>query len=66
MLSSASRTLTRLSAIGYLLIGTVLFLAPDWASGQFPWNVSSFVVMTIGGWGRVPLLPSVIQEVAVL
>lgn len=50
MLSSASRTLTRLSAISYLLVGTVLFLAPNWASGQFPWNVSSFVVMTIGGW----------------
>jgi hypothetical protein len=50
MLSSASRTLTRLSAVGYLLVGTVLFLAPNWASGQFPWNVSSFVVMTIGGW----------------
>jgi len=50
MLSSTSRTLTRLSAISYLLVGAVLFLAPGWASGQFAWNVSSFVVMTIGGW----------------
>ena len=50
MLSSASRTLTRLSAICYLLLGAVLFLAPNWASGNFPWNVSPFVVMTIGGW----------------
>lgn len=50
MLSSTSRTLTRLSALSYLLIGAVLFLAPNWASGQFPWKVSSFVVMTIGGW----------------
>lgn len=50
MLSSASRTLTRLSAVSYLLVGTMLFLAPNWAAGQFPWNVSSFVVMTIGGW----------------
>ncbi|RPJ23559.1 MAG: hypothetical protein EHM33_20550 [Chloroflexi bacterium] len=50
MLSSTSRTLTYLSGLGYLLIGGVLFLAPDWAAGQFPWNVSSFVVMTIGGW----------------
>jgi hypothetical protein len=50
MLSATSRTLTRLSAICYLLLGTVLFLAPQWSTGQFPWNVSSFVVMTIGGW----------------
>jgi hypothetical protein len=50
MLSSVSRTLTRLSAVSYLLVGTVLFLAPNWSTGQFPWNVSSFVVMTIGGW----------------
>ena len=50
MLSATSRTLTRLSAICYLLLGTVLFLAPQWSFGQFPWNVSAFVVMTIGGW----------------
>lgn len=50
MLSSASRTLVRLSAICYLLLGAVLFLSPAWSSGQFPWNVSPFVVMTIGGW----------------
>jgi hypothetical protein len=50
MLSSTSRTLTRLSALSYLLIGAVLFLVPNWASSQFPWKVSSFVVMTIGGW----------------
>ncbi len=50
MLSATSRALIRLSAICYLLLGTVLFLAPQWSSGQFPWNVSPFVVMTIGGW----------------
>jgi hypothetical protein len=50
MLSSTSRTLTRLSAICYLLLGAVLFLAPNWAVGNFPWNVSPFIVMTIGGW----------------
>src|SRR6266498_3973259 len=50
MLSPASRNLTYLSALCYLLLGAVLFLAPDWAVGQFPWKVSSFVVMTIGGW----------------
>jgi hypothetical protein len=50
MLSSLSRSLTYLSAICYLLLGAVLFLAPTWSSGQFPWNVSPLVVMTIGGW----------------
>jgi hypothetical protein len=50
MLSATSRTLTYLSGLGYLLVGGVLFLAPNWAAGQFPWNVSPFVVMTIGGW----------------
>lgn len=50
MLSSTSRTLTYVSALGYLLVGSALFLAPGWAAKQFPWNASSFVVMTIGGW----------------
>jgi hypothetical protein len=50
MLSSTSRALTYLSALGYLLVGTTLFLAPSWSAGQFPWNASPFVVMTIGGW----------------
>jgi hypothetical protein len=50
MLSSTSRTLTYLSALCYLLLGATLFLAPNWASEDFPWNVSPFVVMTIGGW----------------
>jgi len=50
MLSSTSRTLTRISAICYLVLGAVLFLAPNWSAGNFPWNVSPFVVMTIGGW----------------
>ena len=50
MLSSTSRTLTRISAVCYLLLGAVLFLAPNWSAGNFPWNVSPFVVMTIGGW----------------
>lgn len=50
MLSTTSRMLTRLSAICYLLLGAVLFLAPQWSSDEFPWNVSAFVVMTIGGW----------------
>jgi hypothetical protein len=50
MLSSTSRLLTRLSALSYLLLGATLFLAPGWGSGKFAWNVSPFVLMTIGGW----------------
>jgi hypothetical protein len=50
MLSSVSRFLTYLSAICYLLLGAVLFLAPARSAGIFAWNVSPFVVMTIGGW----------------
>ena len=50
MLSSVSRSLTYLSAICYLLVGAVLFLAPGWGAGKFAWNVSPFLVMTIGGW----------------
>jgi hypothetical protein len=50
MLSPVSRSLTYLCAICYLLLGAVLFLAPGWGSGNFAWNVSPFVVMTIGGW----------------
>jgi len=50
MLSSISRTLTYLSALGYLLLGALLFLAPGQSASTFAWNVSPFVVMTIGGW----------------
>ena len=49
MLSFTSRSRVRLSAVCYLLLGAVLFLAPTWSSGEFPWKVSPFVVMTIGG-----------------
>jgi hypothetical protein len=50
MLSPISRSLTYLSAVCYLVLGVVLFLAPTTSSSKFPWNVSPFVVMTIGGW----------------
>jgi hypothetical protein len=50
MLSSLSRTLTYLSAVCYLLLGTILFFAPEWGASRFAWNVSPFLVMTIGGW----------------
>jgi hypothetical protein len=50
MLSSVSRTLTYLSGLCYLVLGALLFFAPEWTASNFAWNVSPFVVMTIGGW----------------
>lgn len=49
-LSPLSRSLTYLSSILYLSVGAALFLAPAWAAVDFAWNVSPFVVMTIGAW----------------
>src|SRR5688572_18182711 len=49
-LSPISRSLTYLSSILYLSVGAALFAAPQWAAVDFAWNVSPFVVMTIGAW----------------
>jgi hypothetical protein len=49
-LSNATRTLTWASTVAFALLGIVLFVAPSWSATRFPWNVSSFVTMTIGGW----------------
>jgi hypothetical protein len=49
-LSNVTRGLTWLSAFGFTLLGVVLFFVPTWAAERFPWNVSPFVTMTIGGW----------------
>jgi hypothetical protein len=49
-LSNITRALTRLSALAFALLGIVLFVVPAWAAERFPWNVSAFVAMTIGGW----------------
>jgi hypothetical protein len=50
VLSPTTRLLLRLSALLYLGLGLVLFLFPQWASGEFPWKVTPFLAMTIGGW----------------
>ena len=50
MISPAMRSLLYLMTAGYGVVGAILFLAPHWASGNFAWNVSPFVAMTIGGW----------------
>ena len=49
-LSNASRALTFLVAFLWALIGVVFFLVPSWSQARFPWVVSDFVTMTIGGW----------------
>jgi hypothetical protein len=36
--------------VAYLGFGALLFLAPAWSAERFPWTVSPFVAMTIGGW----------------
>lgn len=50
MLSSASRFLAGALVVLYALLGAALFVAPEWASANFAWNVSPLVAMTIGGW----------------
>jgi hypothetical protein len=32
------------------VLGAVLYVAPEWAAREFPWKVSEFVAMTMGGW----------------
>jgi hypothetical protein len=50
MLSRGARSVHRFTAVAYLAFGAVLFLAPAWSAERFPWTVSPFVAMTIGGW----------------
>jgi hypothetical protein len=49
-LSNITRGLTWLSALGFAMLGLVLFVVPGWAATRFAWNVSPLVTMTIGGW----------------
>jgi hypothetical protein len=50
MLSRGVRAVHRLTAVAYFGFGALLFLAPAWAAERFPWTVTPFVAMTIGGW----------------
>ena len=45
-----ARLLLRLAVAAFLAFGAVSFVAPGWASEQFPWKTGPFVTMTIGGW----------------
>ena len=46
----APRWLLAAAGVVFLLTGVVFFVAPSWAADNFPWNVSPFVAMTVGGW----------------
>jgi hypothetical protein len=50
MLSDATRWLTRGSAVLFLIVGVIFFAVPTWAADNFPWSVTPFMAMTIGGW----------------
>jgi len=50
MLSRGARLMHRATAVAYLGFGGLLFFAPSWSAERFPWTVSPFVAMTIGGW----------------
>ncbi|MEO5704841.1 MAG: hypothetical protein ABIZ52_08880 [Candidatus Limnocylindrales bacterium] len=50
MLAPKTRAAIRIASVLYLVLGLVLFAAPTWAASVFPWSVSSFVAMTMGGW----------------
>jgi hypothetical protein len=49
-LSPLSRTITRILAFAYGLFGLFLFVAPSWSAPRFPWKVTAFMAMTMGGW----------------
>jgi hypothetical protein len=50
VLAPKTRAAIRIGSLLYLALGLVLFAAPEFAASAFPWNVSTFVAMTIGGW----------------
>jgi hypothetical protein len=45
-----ARILTYLAFVFFTLLGLPLFLSPQTSAPVFPWKVSTFVAMTIGGW----------------
>ncbi|MEP7158337.1 MAG: hypothetical protein ABI797_02840 [Chloroflexota bacterium] len=45
-----SRLLLALTGVLLVFTGLAFFVFSDYAAANFPWNVSVFVAMTIGGW----------------
>lgn len=50
MLSNVSRQLTYACALLYGVLGLFLFVMPAQLAPVFPWKVTAFMTMTIGGW----------------
>ena len=50
MLAPKTRAAIRIGAVLYIVLGLVLFAAPEWSASVFPWSVTPLVAMTIGGW----------------
>jgi hypothetical protein len=50
VLSQGLQRLTYVVALLFGVLGAVLFVAPNWAAQNFPWEISPFVAMTMGGW----------------
>jgi hypothetical protein len=50
MILPLSRTLIRILAVLYTVLGAILFAAPSWSAANFSWKISPFVAMTMGGW----------------
>ena len=49
-LSAASRLLTQVLALAYLLVGLVMFAFPAWSAHHFAWRVPPFVAITLGSY----------------
>jgi hypothetical protein len=50
MISTRLRMWLYMLSAGYGAMGTIMFVAPNWAADNFAWRISPFVAMTIGGW----------------
>lgn len=50
VLWGVTRVALVVAAAGFGILGVAAFLAPGWASQNFPWSVGPFVAMSIGGW----------------
>jgi hypothetical protein len=50
VLAPKTRAAIRIGSLLYLVLGLVLFAAPEFSASAFPWRVTSFVAMTLGGW----------------
>lgn len=50
MAAQATRASLLVAAAAFAAIGVPSFVAPTWASSEFPWSVGPFLAQTIGGW----------------